>query len=625
MSSTEVEALESLLQQKGRPRLDVKLALTRLSAEIADRTAKGSLASYDFLVSAVQAVGRIKGTTHADLRLSCLFESSLFFYRLGFAHSALQTADHANRLARRIGSKPWCRKADTLSGIVHMEAGNLADALVHLCSALKLARELDDRFAETAVLINMSSVFNYGGIHNEAINCLLRAIDLCREPSLQKYEAVAYCDLAQCYLALEQHEKAFTAITRSLLTSDEPRDGSAYFSRTIREFTYVQAALEVGKLARAREHAAACRHFSQWGNNPRCRTLAQIAVGLCEIRGGDVDKGLGQLQTALATCGDFISSRVDVLNALVKAYDEAGRPEEALAHLNELLVVVRRLREQSLAVVLNATADASLVSVEQTSDVRALVLREARLKAKVAERELLNSQLEMLERLAITADLKNEPSGQHGYRVGRLAGLLSEKAGMGLNAARDIEIAGRLHDIGKIGLPDRILLSSSTLREAEQLQMRTHTMVGAEILGKSRFDRLQLAEQVARHHHEYWDGTGYPSRLSGKRIPIHARIVALADVFDALTHGRAYAPAWSIDRAIEEIRSRRGTQFDPELTDVFLELIDELRRQHHDLDGYLAEASRNSPFLQAREKIRLMLEGGRQPENMAAAAAETVH
>jgi putative two-component system response regulator len=155
--------------------------------------------------------------------------------------------------------------------------------------------------------------------------------------------------------------------------------------------------------------------------------------------------------------------------------------------------------------------------------------------------------------------------------------------------------------------------------------MSTHTTVGAELLCNSNIPQLRIAEEIARHHHEWWDGTGYPSKLSGKRIPIHARIVALADVFDALTHGRPYAPAWPIDRALEEIRQRRGTQFDPDLTDTFLALIDDLRREHADLDAFLGEASRNSPFLQARDKIRLMLEGGRQAENIAAAAADTVH
>jgi putative two-component system response regulator len=176
-------------------------------------------------------------------------------------------------------------------------------------------------------------------------------------------------------------------------------------------------------------------------------------------------------------------------------------------------------------------------------------------------------------------------------------------------SCRDLEIAARLHDIGKVALPDRILFTSEELKEAERSQMRSHAEIGAEILGKSRFVKVQLAEQVARHHHEWWDGTGYPSRLSGKRIPIQARIVALADVFDALTHGRPYAPAWPIDRALLEIGNRRGKQFDPELSDLFVALVQQLAQEHDDLDAHLVEGNRNSPFLQARNKIRVMLEG----------------
>jgi putative two-component system response regulator len=126
-----------------------------------------------------------------------------------------------------------------------------------------------------------------------------------------------------------------------------------------------------------------------------------------------------------------------------------------------------------------------------------------------------------------------------------------------------------------------------------------------------------MAEEIARHHHEWWNGEGYPSKLKGKRIPIHARIVALADVFDALTHGRPFSPPWPIDKALDEIRSRRGTQFDPELTDLFLELIDRLRKEHEDLDEYLGRAGKNSPFLQARNRIRQMLAEEREHEKMA--------
>jgi putative two-component system response regulator len=223
----------------------------------------------------------------------------------------------------------------------------------------------------------------------------------------------------------------------------------------------------------------------------------------------------------------------------------------------------------------------------------------------------------MLERLAITADLREESSGEHGHRVGKLASLIVGWLGWSDAEQFALDLAARLHDIGKIAVPDRILLNSKELQDAERHFISTHTTIGAELLGKSNIPQLRMAEEIARHHHEWWNGEGYPSKLKGKRIPIHARIVAIADVFDALTHGRPFSPAWPIDRALEEIKARKGTQFDPELTDLFLDLIARLRVEHEDLDEYLGRAGRNSPFLQARNKIRQMLAEEREHEKMA--------
>jgi putative two-component system response regulator len=249
-----------------------------------------------------------------------------------------------------------------------------------------------------------------------------------------------------------------------------------------------------------------------------------------------------------------------------------------------------------------------------SKDLTALKHREALLRAKVAEEQLAWSQIEMLERLAVTADLREEDTGEHGYRVGRLSALLAEDLGMDADTCLAIDLAARLHDIGKMGIPDRILLTSKELKEAERHFMCQHTIIGAELLAKSNLSQLRLAEEIALYHHECWDGSGYPKKLAGKRIPIHARIVALADVFDALTHGRPYAQPWGMDRALDEILKRRGTQFDPELTDRFAKLVIRLRKTHPNLDEFLARAGQNSPFLQARRKIRVMLDEERAQE-----------
>jgi len=278
-----------------------------------------------------------------------------------------------------------------------------------------------------------------------------------------------------------------------------------------------------------------------------------------------------------------------------------------------LLADIREKRAQGV----NALLTVGMRPTSENSDLGVLATRAASLRAQVAERAALGSRLEMLERLSIAADLREEASGQHGYRVGRLASFLGEAFKWSRDAIIDLELAARLHDIGKIAMPDRILLTSKELQEAERHFISTHTTIGAELLGKSNIPQLRMAEEIARHHHEWWNGEGYPSKLKGKRIPIHARIVALADVFDALTHGRPFSPPWPIDKALEEIKSRKGTQFDPELTDLFLALIDRLRKEHEDLDEYLGRAGKSSPFLQARNRIRQMLAEEREHEKKA--------
>jgi putative two-component system response regulator len=128
-----------------------------------------------------------------------------------------------------------------------------------------------------------------------------------------------------------------------------------------------------------------------------------------------------------------------------------------------------------------------------------------------------------------------------------------------------------MHDIGKIGIPDRILLKPGPLEPAEWEQMKTHTMIGAQLLGGSRAPTIQLAEMVARTHHERWDGGGYPAGLRADEIPLPARIVSICDVFDALVSERPYKAAWTVAKALEEIRSLSGRSFDPRLVELFVQ------------------------------------------------------
>jgi putative two-component system response regulator len=628
MGSIPGGTLDSVLKAANRPSsAEFKTELTRLSARLKERQLRGASSSFDFFNAALSALSRLRGTTNAELRLNCLVTCAHFFYVGGFAEATMRAARELEKLASQVRDKSWIRKARNLRGIVAADAGNVSEAIICYTDALSIAHELNDTNGQLLVLNNLGGAFVYGGLAREAIQCFHRIADqLTSDPQFYHYKYAALSNLAQIHLNNEEYAEGHEAIVRFLASAEEPCDADSALARTISEFLYVQLALGLGHVDLARTRLALCIRFSRWGDSPRSIFLAAVAEGLYEVHAGDVMQGISILENALAGTAEFNHARITCLTALVKALDAAGRPESALHYLHELLNLVRSKREASASALIEISTGESYPQRRDVGVVEVLERREFKLRAVVAEREVANSRTEMFERLAVTADLKEEESGEHGYRVGKLASLLAADLKWSQEASISLEFAARLHDIGKIGVPDRILLTSQELKDAERHFVGMHTVIGAELLAKSNVPQLRMAEEVARYHHEWWDGTGYPSKLAGRRIPIHARIVALADVFDALTHGRPYSAPWSNDRAIDEIRSRCGTQFDPELTDRFLDLVMRLRQEHEDLDAFLAKAAVNSPFAQARAKIRHMLAQEHENERHAEAiAGRTVH
>ncbi len=178
-----------------------------------------------------------------------------------------------------------------------------------------------------------------------------------------------------------------------------------------------------------------------------------------------------------------------------------------------------------------------------------------KLRIQLGERELMRNRVLLLEQQSVAAELHDDTTGEHCYRVGRLASILGKEIGLEDDVCFLIDLAARLHDIGKLVVPDAILLKPGKLTPGEREIMETHTTAGADILAKSNVPQMHIAEEIARHHHERWDGSGYPMKLAGTAIPIAARVSALADVFDALTHKRPYKEAWKVSDALAEIRS----------------------------------------------------------------------
>ena len=196
------------------------------------------------------------------------------------------------------------------------------------------------------------------------------------------------------------------------------------------------------------------------------------------------------------------------------------------------------------------------------------------LDKKVHERtiELEEAQIEILERLALAAEYRDDDTGQHTKRVGEMSAQIAKVLSLPQTVIELIRRAAPLHDVGKIAIPDAILLKPSKLTPEEFARMKTHTTLGAKMLSGGRFPLLQMAEEIALTHHEHWNGKGYLG-LQGESIPIAGRVVAIADVFDALTNERIYKKAWPHNEAIEEIQHQSKQQFDPRVVDAFLEVV----------------------------------------------------
>ena len=200
-----------------------------------------------------------------------------------------------------------------------------------------------------------------------------------------------------------------------------------------------------------------------------------------------------------------------------------------------------------------------------------------RLEEMVRERtiELEAARLDALERLAAAAEYRDHATGKHAQRVGLLAALIAERLELAADEVELIRQATPLHDVGKIGIPDHILLKPGKLTTEEFTQMQQHVGVGARLLAEGRSQLIVMAKRIAEYHHERWDGSGYPRGLRGDDIPLVGQIVALADVFDTLVNERPYKRAWPLPEAVAEITRLRGRWFAPRLVDAFLDIVAE--------------------------------------------------
>jgi putative two-component system response regulator len=269
---------------------------------------------------------------------------------------------------------------------------------------------------------------------------------------------------------------------------------------------------------------------------------------------------------------------------MVTGADDSAIAEKALAlgtygyvikpfYNNELLInIANALRRRRLEI----ESGKQTVLLETAVRERTSELQKTVLALRRSEQEVLHSQKETVYRLSRAAAFRDGDLAPHIETMSHYCHLVAQRLELDRDLCELFYVASPLHDVGKIGIPDRILLKPGPLDAAEREIVQTHAEIGYRMLAGSGGEMLELAASIAWTHHEHFDGKGYPRGLAGASIPIEGRIAAVADVFDALTSDRVYRPAFSIEDAVEEMRSLRGTQFDPVILDVFLASLEQV-------------------------------------------------
>jgi len=543
-------------------------------------------------------------------QLRLMIAAVSFLYVSGNSVRGLNVATKAKLFALGIADIKSLTIVSMLIGICAADTGNLPLAMEAYGEALSLASSQSDSVQEGKIWQNLGAALAYSGLYREAMGCYSRALFLATiAPDLKPYESGIYLNIAASCLNLDEIPQGLSAIRKAVDCAQNPISQHSLLNRVLAENYYTRLLIEVDDFTGAQSHARTARRYADQCKSARAEITASVAEGLAEVFVGQADIGISRLTRTLDRALSLKLASREVLVAIVKAHEHLGHHDKALEYLKQMLASQRQTQEANVLRHVERhlkqlhLKDDGAPMEDSRQAIKRLATRAEVLEGRIAKRELFKQSVEGLERLAVATELRDDSTGEHSYRVGRLASLLAQEAGCDEEMVFMIDIAGRLHDIGKIAIPDGILLKPGPLNDSEREIMEMHAEAGSEVLSKSNIPQIQMAADIARYHHERWDGKGYPEKLSGENIPLAARITALADVFDALTHKRPYKEAWPVETALTTILSLRGHHFDPKLTDLFLALVSRMIREGVDLDRYLGEAARKSSFNQAKSKI----------------------
>jgi putative nucleotidyltransferase with HDIG domain len=461
-------------------------------------------------------------------------------------------------------------------GVMNTDQGDYPHALEHLLEARGLLRDhVSNPRQEGNCLINLGRVYENMREDDQAISIYTEALGLAQNNADRLIEAMASVNLGAARHLLAQPEAAMPLFQSALEISRQIGLRQVEIA-ALDGIGTVQMAFGALELA-LEAHRESLRLARETGyREQEIESLVNLAR--VHLASSHPERSLELLLAALplAEQAELQKFVADTHCLLAETYEALRDLAPALRHHREYHRLERQLfnlEAERRTKHLKMTFELERARTETEVMRRANELLEE--NVQVRTRELEEARVEIVMRLAVAAEYRDDTTGQHTTRVGTLAARIAQRLGMPEEEVELLRLAARLHDVGKIGISDLLLLKPEKLSFEEFQRIKEHTIIGAQILSGGKTPLLQLAEVVALTHHERWDGDGYPHGLSGDAIPLSGRIVAVADVYDALLSDRPYKFAWDAPDARAEIEHQSGTQFDPRVVAAFLEIVED--------------------------------------------------
>jgi HD-GYP domain-containing protein (c-di-GMP phosphodiesterase class II) len=546
------------------------------------------------------------------------------FLNIGLLELSVEHLEHSLDLTGRhtfLGSRAiMAGTFNQLAGVRYIQ-GEVGDAVALLHRSLQIWQEDGNFLGQVQCLINIGNTQSALAQYSEAIKTFSRAYKLQHQNSQNfKLEATLLHNLARTHHLDGDNPRAIKMLGSAYTAAQASQDKQVEASVALSLGTFHLQAANIGEAQLYLETALdLCRGMSYpFGELSALNSLgnlyektgqsllayvtyhdalaialsigstqgeleARLNLGRFYLHSHSWEDALTQLQLALELAERTQSAKeaATAHETLCDLHKAQGDAAQALHHSEELRRLERELfnaerdrQTRNLSIqfeVERAQREADSYRLRTELEQEARQMAERQVEERTAE--LAQAQYEVVTRLAMAAEYRDGTTGDHTRRVGVMSARLARALGWTEARAELLGIAARLHDVGKMGIPDSILLKSGRLEAGEFTQMQTHTLIGATILSGGHSELLQLAEEIALTHHERWDGCGYPRRLAGTQIPLSGRIVAVADVYDALTQVRPYKKAWGHDDAVQELRAQAGRHFDPEVVEAALSVL----------------------------------------------------